>query len=86
MEQRHLGSQGLAVSVMELGCMGMSDFYGARDDAESIATIHRAIDLGITLLDTADAYGPSTNERLVGRGGSARPRGARQALCERWRL
>jgi len=67
MEQRHLGSQGLAVSAMGLGCMGMSDFYGARDDAESIATIHRALDLGITLLDTADAYGPSTNERLVGR-------------------
>jgi aryl-alcohol dehydrogenase-like predicted oxidoreductase len=67
MEQRHLGSQGLVVSAMGLGCMGMSDFYGARDDAESLATIHRALALGITFLDTADAYGPSTNEQLVGR-------------------
>jgi len=66
-EQRNLGSQGLVVSAMGLGCMGMSDFYGARDDAESIATMHRALELGISLLDTADAYGPSTNERLVGR-------------------
>ncbi len=67
MEQRHLGSHGLVVSAMGLGCMGMSDFYGARDDAESVATIHRAIDLGITLLDTSDSYGPKTNEQLVGR-------------------
>jgi len=55
------------VSSLGLGCMGMSEFYGALDDAESVATIHRALDLGITLLDTADVYGPHTNERLVGR-------------------
>lgn len=65
MEQRRLG-QGLAVSAMGLGCMGMSDFYGPRDDEQSIATIHRALDLGVTFLDTADAYGPFTNEELVG--------------------
>jgi aryl-alcohol dehydrogenase-like predicted oxidoreductase len=64
METRLLGA--LSVSAIGLGCMGMSEFYGAGDDAESIATIHRALDLGCTFLDTADMYGPFTNERLVG--------------------
>jgi aryl-alcohol dehydrogenase-like predicted oxidoreductase len=67
MEQRRLGRQGLAVSALGLGCMGMSWAYGPRDDAESIATIHEAIDLGITLVDTAEVYGPYENEKLLGR-------------------
>jgi aryl-alcohol dehydrogenase-like predicted oxidoreductase len=67
MKRRKLGRQGLTVSEMGLGCMGMSEFYGAGDDAESIATIHRALELGVDFLDTADMYGPFTNERLVGR-------------------
>jgi aryl-alcohol dehydrogenase-like predicted oxidoreductase len=62
-----LGGQGLTVSRQGLGCMGMSEFYGPGDDAESVAVIQRALDLGVTLLDTADMYGPHTNERLVGR-------------------
>jgi aryl-alcohol dehydrogenase-like predicted oxidoreductase len=67
MEQRTLGTQGLVVSAPGLGCMGMSQSYGPGDDRESVATIHRALDLGMTFLDTADMYGPFTNERLVGR-------------------
>jgi aryl-alcohol dehydrogenase-like predicted oxidoreductase len=66
-DQRNLGGEGLVVSELGLGCMGMSEFYGAGDEEESTATIHRAIELGITFLDTADMYGPFTNERLVGK-------------------
>ena len=60
------GSSALTVSALGLGCMGMSEFYGTADESEATATIHRALDLGVTLLDTADMYGPFTNERLVG--------------------
>jgi aryl-alcohol dehydrogenase-like predicted oxidoreductase len=67
MKRRQLGKQGPEVSELGLGCMGMSEFYGARDDAESIATIHRAIDEDVIFLDTADMYGPFLNEELVGR-------------------
>src|SRR4051794_16526321 len=64
---RTLGTTGLTVSAEGLGCMGMAFAYGATDDAESIRTIHRALDLGVTFLDTSDMYGPHTNERLIGR-------------------
>ncbi len=67
MQQRLLGTQKLAVSALGLGCMGMSQSYGPAEEQESIATIHRALDLGVNFLDTADIYGPFTNERLVGR-------------------
>src|SRR6204780_5380465 len=67
MQLRKLGSQGLEVSAIGLGCMGMSQSYGAADDTESVATIHRALELGVTFLDTAEVYGPFTNEQLLGR-------------------
>jgi aryl-alcohol dehydrogenase-like predicted oxidoreductase len=72
METIALGTQGLLVSRQGLGCMGMSDFYGPRDDAESIATIHRALELGVNFFDTSDMYGPHTNEVLVGQALSGR--------------
>ena len=77
--RRRLGTNGPEVSAIGLGCMGMSEFYGASDDAESIATIHRALDLGVTFLDTADMYGVGRNEELVGRA----LRGRRQRLARR---
>ena len=67
MNKRRLGTQGLETSAVGLGCMGMSEFYGTADEGEAIATIHRALELGVNFLDTADIYGPFTNERLVGR-------------------
>jgi aryl-alcohol dehydrogenase-like predicted oxidoreductase len=67
LKKRHLGTQGLEVSALGLGCMGMSQSYGVPDDTESMATLHRALELGVTLFDTAEAYGPFTNEELLGR-------------------
>jgi aryl-alcohol dehydrogenase-like predicted oxidoreductase len=75
MQQRKLGRLGPNVSALGLGCMGMSEFYGPRDESEAIATLHRALDLGIDFLDTADMYGPYTNEELVGRALRGRRRG-----------
>jgi aryl-alcohol dehydrogenase-like predicted oxidoreductase len=82
MQTRQLGTNGPLVSAMGLGCMGMSEFYGAGDDAESIATIHRAIDLGVTFLDTADMYGRGANEELVGR--AIHDRRERVFLCTKF--
>src|SRR5258708_37007367 len=67
METRKIGSQGLVAGAIGLGCMGMTHGYGTGDEAESVATIHRALDCGVTLLDTAEVYGPHTNEELVGK-------------------
>src|SRR5947209_8901300 len=74
MQRRRLGGQGLEVSALGLGCMGMSEFYSGRDEAEAVATIHRALELGIDFLDTADMYGPFTNEVLVGKAIASRRR------------
>src|SRR5680860_1142038 len=67
MDKRKLGTQGLTVSALGLGCMGMSEFYSNRDDKESISTIHHALDVGVNFLDTADMYGVGSNEELVGK-------------------
>ena len=67
LSKRKLGSQGLEVAAIGLGCMGMSQSYGPADESESIATLHRAIELGCTFFDTAENYGPFTNEELLGR-------------------
>src|ERR1700754_3889066 len=72
MDKRNLGSQGLEVSAEGLGCMGMTWAYGAAEEADGIATIQRALELGVTLFDTAEVYGPYTNEELVGRARAAR--------------
>src|ERR1700735_2497072 len=76
---RRLGSHGLEVSALGLGCLGMSQSYGSPDDQESIATIHRAIELGVTLFDTAEAYGPFKNEELLARALQGKQKGATPA-------
>jgi aryl-alcohol dehydrogenase-like predicted oxidoreductase len=82
MHQRTLGSQGLKVSAIGLGCMGMSEFYGPRDEAESLATLDRAVELGITFFDTSDIYGPQTNEILVGK--ALRPHGDKVVIATKF--
>src|SRR4051794_21384197 len=86
MTKRKLGRQGLEVSAVGLGCLGMSQSYGTPDDAESIATIHRALELGITLFDTAEVYGPFHNEELLGRALRGRRSGAAIATKFGWRI
>ena len=83
METRRLGTQGLEVGAIGLGCMGMSEFYGPRDEAEGVATIHRALELGVTLLDTADVYGPHT-QRAAGRRGAPRADGDEVVLATKF--
>src|SRR5262245_59662330 len=84
--KRKLGRQGLEVSALGLGCLGMSQSYGIPDDQESIATIHRAIDLGVTFFDTAEAYGPYQNEELLGRAIKGRREGLVIATKFGWRF
>ena len=79
-DKRSIGSHGLEAAPLGLGCMGMSEFYGTADEGEAVRTIHRALELGVTLLDTADMYGPFTNEKLVG---PRRPRVERRAAADR---
>ena len=83
MERRKLGSQGLVVATVRLGCMRMSNSYGATKEAEAIATIHRALDLGVTLLDTADVYGPFTLNDIAPKGAAAGPRYADMSSVNR---
>src|SRR5215469_8675607 len=84
--KRKLGSHGLEVSAIGLGCLGMSQSYGTPDDAESVATIHRALDLGITFFDTAEVYGPFHNEELLGRALGPRRPGVTVATKFGWRI